>query len=320
MSNPAFGLCFHRTEPARSIIERAVAAEQQGWDEFWVIEDCFFTAGISLATAAMVSTTAINIGIGIMPVAARNPAITAMEIATLAELGPGRLHAGLGHGVQFWMHQINEQVDSPLTLLDETFTAVQRLLAGDNVTVDGRYVTLDKVQLDAPPSARPLVSAGVRGPKSLAIAGRVADGAILADFVSADYVRWARQQMGDGDHRITVFSSLGVAPEGDLHLVREGLGAHLAEVASNAPLSLQMAPFFDELQAKAAATSWQQAVAEMPDEWWQLIAPFGTPEQAAEHVRSLIEAGADAVAFFPSPYDPLDDCAYAAEHFLPLLR
>lgn len=320
MTNAAFGLCFHRTEPARTVIDRAAAAEAQGWDEFWVIEDCFFTAGISLATAAMVSTTTIDIGIGIMPVAARNPAITAMEIATLAELSPGRLHAGLGHGVQFWMHQINEQVDSPLTLLDETFDAVQRLLAGESVTVDGRYVTLDKVQLDAPPSVRPLVSAGVRGPKSLAVAGRVADGAILADFVSADYVRWARQQMGDGDHRLTVFASLGVAPAAELHLVRDGLGAHLAEVAANAPLSLQMAPFFNELEAQSRVTSWQQAVAEMPDEWWRVIAPFGTPDQAAEHVHGLIEAGADAVAFFPSPFDPLDDCALAAEHFLPLLR
>lgn len=320
MSSPAFGVSFHRTEPARAVIERAQAAEAQGWDEFWVIEDCFFTAGASLATAALVSTDSIGVGIGIMPVAARNPAITAMEIATMAELAPGRLHAGLGHGVQSWMQQIDERVDSPLTLLEETFTAVTRLLDGERVTVDGRYVTLSDVALDPPPSTRPFVSAGVRGPKSLAAAGRCADGAILADFVGADYVRWAKEQMGPGDHRITVFSSLGIGPAEDLGAIRQAMVEFLSMVAVDAPLSLRMAPFFDELAARAEATSWPQAVAAMPDEWLHLIAPFGTPEQAAEHVQSLIDAGADAVSFFPSPFTPLDDCAYAAEHLLPLLR
>lgn len=320
MTETALGVCFHRTEAAAAVIERARAAEAEGWDEFWLIEDCFFTAGISLATAALVSTESINVGIGIMPFAARNPAITAMEIATVAELAPGRLHAGLGHGVQDWMAQIHERVDSPLTLLEETFDAVRRLLDGGTVTVDGRYVSLDDVTLDCPPATRPLLSAGVRGPKSLAAAGRCADGAILADFVCADYVRWAREQMGPGNHRITVFASLGVAPESELHKVREGFSALLAEVAEDAPISLRMAPFFDELEAQAKATSWHQAVAVMPDEWLRIVAPFGTPEQAAEHVQSLVDAGADAVAFFPSPFDPLDDCAFAAEHLLPLLR
>ena len=45
----SYGICFHRDEPAADVIPRARAAEAQGYDEFWVIEDCFFTAGTSLA-------------------------------------------------------------------------------------------------------------------------------------------------------------------------------------------------------------------------------------------------------------------------------
>ena len=71
---------------------------------------------------------------------------------------------------------------------------------------------------------------------------------------------------------------------------------------------------------RGAASSWFDAAMAMPEHWLTQIAAFGTPDQAAGYVQSLVEAGADAVAFFPSPEDPLDDGAYAAEELLPLVR
>jgi len=320
MKKVDLGLCFHRDEPAATVVERARAAERQGFDEFWVIEDCFFTAGVSLAATALAATSTIGVGIGIMPVVARNAAVTAMEIATLAELAPGRLHAGLGHGVQDWMRQMDAAVDSPLTVLEETFVAVQRLLAGESISVDGRYVTLRNVALDQPPAEKPLVSAGVRGPKSLEVAGRVADGTVLADFVNAEYVRWVRNIVGE-NHRVTVFASLAVGPTESHGAIREGMAGYLAEVAfQSPPISLQMAPCFDELAAQAATSSWFEAALAMPDEWLTQISAFGTPDQAAGYVNSLVEAGADAIAFFPSPEDPLVDAEYAAAELLPLIN
>ena len=255
-----------------------------------------------------------------MSVAARNAAITAMEIATLAELSPGRFHAGLGHGMQQWMAQMNAQVDSPLTLFEETLEAVQKLLVGEQVTTQGRYVTLDAVALDQPPAIKPLVSAGVRGPKSLAAAGRVADGTIMADFACAEYIRWAREQIDATDHRITVFAALGAAPEAEANEARQALSFHLAEVAADAPISLRMAPFWGELEQMAQRSNWLDAVQAMPVEWWQMIAPVGTIDQAIAYVQSIVEAGADAVAFFPSPFEPIDEGKFASVELLPLLR
>ena len=91
--------------PARAVREFAPALEAGGVDQMWFIEDCFYTAGISLAATALALTERLQVGIGILPAVARNPAVTAMEIATLAELAPGRLLAGIGHGVQEWMEQ-----------------------------------------------------------------------------------------------------------------------------------------------------------------------------------------------------------------------
>ena len=97
MSELKIGMSFPREYPAAAVTEFAEKLEESGVDQLWVIEDCFYTAGISLAATALARTDQLQVGIGILPVVARNPAISAMEIATLAELAPGRLLAGMGH-------------------------------------------------------------------------------------------------------------------------------------------------------------------------------------------------------------------------------
>ena len=67
------------------------------------------------------------------------------------------------------------------------------------------------------------------------------------------------------------------------------------------------------------ATSWVDAVMAMPDSWFEQLSAFQSPEKAAGYVQSLADAGADAVAFFPNPYTPMEHAAFAAEHLLPLL-
>ena len=95
----------------------------------------------------------MRVGIGLLPVPLRNPALAAMEIATLARLFPDRFVPALGHGVLDWMGQVGARVASPMTLLREHAVAVRELLDGERVDVDGRYVHLDGVALDWPPAA-----------------------------------------------------------------------------------------------------------------------------------------------------------------------
>ena len=322
----AIGSCFHREHDPAQVIVQARLAEEVGFAEFWVIEDCFFTAGVSLAAAALATTESIGVGVGIMPTVARNPAVTAMEIATLAGLAPGRFHAGLGHGVQSWMEQMDEARSSPLTMLDETLQAVRSLLRGERVTTSGRYVTLEDVGLELPPHPVPPVSAGVRGPKSLQLSGRHGDGTILADFVSPAYVEWAIGQIGEGkakragtdspqdNHRVTVFATAAIGSDGAA--MRQAAAPHLASVGAEAPLSLQMAPFYPELKTMADTSGWLKAVRNMPPEWWLDIAAVGTPDDAAEYLRRLEASGVDAVGLFPDFDNPLDAVRSAAEHLM----
>lgn len=100
----------------RSVVQ---AADDSGLDQLWLWEDCFLYSGIAAAAAALAWTDRVKLGIGLMPVPLRNVALTAMELATLEQLFPGRILPGVGHGVQDWMEQIGARATSPMTLLRE---------------------------------------------------------------------------------------------------------------------------------------------------------------------------------------------------------
>ena len=87
------------------------------------------------------------------------------------------------------MGQAGARVESPMTLLREWTSAVRALLHGERLTVSGRYVTIDGVALDRPPATPPPVYIGGSGPKTLALAGSLADGLLLADDISPAGVR-----------------------------------------------------------------------------------------------------------------------------------
>lgn len=183
------GVAYVPTLPPERFRELAVTAEAAGLDELWVWEDCFKQSGIASAAAALSWTARLPVGIGLLPTPLRNVALTAMELATLERLFPGRLIAGVGHGVQTWMAQVGARVASPLTLLEEYASALRRLLAGERVSMAGRYVKLDDVALDWPPTTPPPLMLGGAGPRSLALAARLGDGNLLGTAMSSAEIR-----------------------------------------------------------------------------------------------------------------------------------
>ncbi len=293
------GMCFDRTFPPRLVTELASDLENGGADQLWVIEDCFYTAGVSLASAALSATEQLNVGIGILPAVARNPAITAMEVATLDGLAPGRVLPGIGHGVQSWMAQMGVRPMSPLAALEEVLTAVRRLLAGDNVTMHGHYVNLEDVQLDQPPAAAPPLLAGVRGPRSLALAGRAADGLVLAEPASPSYVRSALAQAGRSaeDFHVAVFGVLCV--DGERSEAYRTMAPWLGSMLDEPTAGLRALPFFDDLAARYAEKGVDGLVT-MPPDWWTELAPVGTMDDAVAHLNALEEAGVRSVGMYPA--------------------
>ncbi|MGW9112592.1 LLM class flavin-dependent oxidoreductase [Microbacterium sp. NPDC055683] len=197
-SSPLVGIVFRPQSPPEELVAVARAVDDAGVAELWLWEDCFQEGGLTTSAAALASTSRVRVGIGLLPVPLRNPALAAMEIATLERLAPGRFVAGFGHGVLDWMGQVGARVASPLTLLREYVTAVRTLLDGDTVDVAGRYVSLSDVRLGWPPAAAPEITIGARGPKTLRLAGEIGDSVLLDTVTGGQTVRDARAIVDEG--------------------------------------------------------------------------------------------------------------------------
>jgi 5,10-methylenetetrahydromethanopterin reductase len=296
---PGLGFCFDRGFPAGLVTEFARRLEAAGAQQLWVIEDCFYSAGVPLAAAALAVSDRLTVGLGILPAVARNPAITAMEIATMCELAPGRVLAGIGHGVQDWMRQMGARTPSPVSTLSEVITAVRRLLRGERVSMQGRHVHLDGVRLDRPPSPVPPVLAGVSGPKSLAMAGRMADGLVMADGTGPLAVRAALAEAGAaGGFHVAKFARLCVAS--DRATSYRTMAPYLAGLLDPPAAQLRLTPFYDDLVAWYAAHG-MDGLATMPADWWSEIGPIGTLDDARAHLDALAAAGVSSIGLVPAP-------------------
>nr|CEL20277.1 FIG01132737: hypothetical protein [Kibdelosporangium sp. MJ126-NF4]CTQ97503.1 FIG01132737: hypothetical protein [Kibdelosporangium sp. MJ126-NF4] len=259
--------------------------EEAGFDEVWVWEDCFLESGIATASAALAWTDRLKVGVGLLPVPLRNVALATMEAATLYRLFPDRVLIGLGHGVQDWMGQVGARAESPVTLLREYAVAMRSLLAGENVTTDGRYVKLRDVQLGWPPENVPPLYVGATGPKSVRLSGEVADATILTSATTPDGVRQARQLIDEGR---------AAAGKTGHHHVIVSLLAATGESAAE-----RIAADYEGQRAGVA----------------------GNGEQVAAAVRLLAEAGADTVVLQPTANEPDPEgfVRFAAEKVRPLI-
>jgi alkanesulfonate monooxygenase SsuD/methylene tetrahydromethanopterin reductase-like flavin-dependent oxidoreductase (luciferase family) len=238
------GIVFVPSLPPERLRSVAVAAEESGLEELWLWEDCFREGGIATAAAVLAWTDLLRVGVVLLPVPLRNVALLAMELASLERMFPGRAIAGIGHGVQSWMGQVGARVESPMTLLREYADALRGLMAGESVTVDGRYVHLDEVRLDWPPAATTVpLHAGALGPRSIRLCGELADGTIIAGGTTPDELREATALVGEGralsgrsgPHRVTTYLMAATGQDAqarlDAEIAREGFTARSEDLS-----------------------------------------------------------------------------------------
>ncbi len=224
---------YDRDLPPEGLADFARAVEESGADDLWVVEDQSYAGAVSSAAVALSATGRLRVGIGIMPAPLRNAALLAMEVATLARVFPGRLVAGLGHGVRDWMKQVGAAPASPLSLLGETLDVTRTLLAGGTATLDGREVRVDGVRLVHPPVEPPPLVAGVMGPRSLELSGRLADGTVMAEGQGPGRIAAALEHIERGraahgrPHELIVFTHVFV--HDDPATVRDATEAAVTE-------------------------------------------------------------------------------------------
>lgn len=186
-------------EPLKKVVSTAKLAEDLGFhavvhadQRFGGEKDVFVT----LAADAL-STHRIHLGPCVSDPFSRIPAMLASAVASLDELSGGRALLGLGAGGSGFsqMHLERKHVNQALR---EAILMVRGLLAGDEVTFDGRLFKLTDAQLGfAARQDIPIILA-TRSPMNLELAGELADGALIATYVSNEQLRFAIEKIRRG--------------------------------------------------------------------------------------------------------------------------
>ncbi len=153
---------------------------------------------------------------------------------------------------------------------------------------------------------------GVRGPRSLALSGRIADGTVLAEPVTPEYARAALERIdaGSGDtispHRLVAYNVGAVDDDAALALDIARPALEWIGEPDWAP-HLAPLPFADDFAAyRAASASREEFARGLPDEWVAQLALAGTPEQVRSRIAELAASGVDSSVFIPAGPDPFE--------------
>jgi alkanesulfonate monooxygenase SsuD/methylene tetrahydromethanopterin reductase-like flavin-dependent oxidoreductase (luciferase family) len=305
MESPV-GVAFTSETEPELLRAAAQTAEDLGFSEIWLPEDYFFTGGMVAAAAILAETERVRVGLGIVSAMVRHPALLAMELATLSRLYPGRVLPGIGLGVPYWLGQMGLMPKSSLTAMRECVSSTRRLLDGETVTEDGKVFTFENVQLAHPAKeALPLLM-GVVGPKMLQLSGEIADGTVIGVTSSAEYVRWAREQVAigaeragrEGHHKMACYTIFSI--DSDSRKAKEAARQQVAFYLGIMGRCGYTDAFgiSDEIESLIAKHGVDGLEPHVPDEWVEGLAIAGNPDECAEGIQRYLDAGADTVSLW----------------------
>jgi 5,10-methylenetetrahydromethanopterin reductase len=197
-----FGLGMAPVEPLKKIVSVAKLAEELGF-EYFVHADQRLSGEkdvfVTLAADAL-NTHTIRLGPCVSDPFCRIPAMLASAVASLDELSGGRAVLVLGAGGSGFaqMHLERKHVNQALR---EAVAMIRGLFHGDAVTVEGRLFKLTNARLgfDVRPDIPIFIAS--RSPMNLELAGEVADGALIATYVSKAQLAFAVERVRAGARR-----------------------------------------------------------------------------------------------------------------------
>ena len=291
--------------------EVARGAKALGFESLWTpaggVPDAFHVC------AAWSDDTSLRTGIAVVPAASMwSPLSLAAQAATLSMRSQGRFVLGMGtggSGPAFW--ESLGLPNRPIAHMREYTRAVRLLLAGETVTSDSPIVRPRHASLGlAEPAAVPVFLAAL-GPQMLALAGEVADGALL-NWATPDRIAESRQliargagEAGRDASAVDVTMYVRVCIDDDVQAARRAFGEQVLGYAlawPGVPLDAGYRGLFgqmgfgdvlSELELRRdAGASMRELVDAAPDELFGAVGYFG-PAGRAPAAFARLSVGLD---------------------------
>jgi 5,10-methylenetetrahydromethanopterin reductase len=298
------------------VAEAAALAERLGYDAWWVADQRWSRdVWVTLAACAG-RTERIGLGTRLVDPYSKHPALTAAAIATLDEMSGGRAILGIGAGGSGF-REMGIERHKPVTAIREAIELIRRLLDGEQVDYDGEIVRFAGAKLGyAVPRRVPIFVVG-RGPKVLQLAGRVADGAMIASLSSPRSFQWAIEhiragseragrELGEIDLALMAYVSISDDLERARWAVRRGI---MATLMGSYPtldfLEVEGLELTPELRALLESGERDPArfMPHVPEEYVDRLAIAGTASEVSYRIRALADLGMSHLVLAPLPVE-----------------
>lgn len=296
--------------PADRVVELAQLAEDSGYSTLYLPDQTFHRDPFLLLALCARATRRIRLGLSVTNPYTRHPIQIARAAGLLAELSKGRFVLGFGTGNRsrvlagFGLEQTR-----PLSRIEEAVQVVRQLLRGETVEHRSPTLTVDRVALDfAVPFEVPIYVAS-RGPRLLALAGRIADGAIFESLFTTAGVEYARGEVRsgamaagrpDGAVRHVAWQAVTIDPDRSAAARPElrrwaALIIHTTQDAVLHAIGLSKSTV-EAVRREIERSGPEGAGSSLEPEDVQRLLMVGTPEQVGDRINDLRRTGVDAMA------------------------
>src|SRR5262247_1670045 len=179
------------TAPVSEVVEWAKAVERHGYDLLGISDSQSISRDVYVTLAHCATATArVRLGSRVITPVTRHPAVAASAAATLEELAPGRTLVAIGSGDSAAFN-VGLRPASLAELREYTET-IRSLLATGRATYHGATATLTWKRARVP------LYLAASGPKTLRLAGQIADGVVIRTGITPEIVRDSIAQVRAG--------------------------------------------------------------------------------------------------------------------------
>ena len=318
MAPVPYALYLQDANPIAEAIDHVRYAEHRGFTAVWQADSRLVREATVPMAAFAATTERIKVGSGVIDIWTRNPARLASLFATLDDLAPGRILAGLGAWWDPLATKVGVSRARPLTAMREVVTVVRALLANETVTFDGDFVHLDGVELDyVHQERRPKdvpIYIGATGMKMMELTGEIADGVVLNYLVSPAYNEEAMEHLAIGAARVgrtvddldrpqLVVCSVDEDRVAALDAARLLVTQYLGQQPHIMKASGVSSDLLDEIGRVITwpATHDQVVAASrlVPDDVVQMICAAGSPDEVRAKVAEYVATGCTCPILYP---------------------
>lgn len=283
------GIMIVPSESADELVAITRAAEEAGFD-FCLIADEGFTYDVYvLMSRVVVETSRLRVAPITNPYS-RHPAVTAVALASVDALAPGRVFLSVVPGGSLVLRPMSLPATKPVTACREMIQIIRALQSGKKSDLEGKVFGLSGAELRFP--ARPMeIWVMGRGPRMLHLSGEMADVTVVTGHMGVDSVfelLAAGAASAGRELRLAYLGRMAFSQE-----IVDNMRPHFTYVLPDSPSEVwarigRSVEWIAELRRVREEEGAEAASAMITDDILGQLTVSGTPEQCVDSVCGLV--------------------------------